>query len=128
MQCVRTPLHGILKMHQCASCCCCAGTCELAAALSPSAAVRTLDVNENGIGEKGAAALAEALQAGSQLRVLRLRGNAIGDAGAAALGHALATEPVLEELDVGHNDVGPIFLQCLSTTLHIICQCADSPS
>ena len=106
--------------------CYCAGSCELAAALTPSAPLRTLDMNENGIGEKGAAALAEALQAGSQLHVLRLRGNVIGDKGAAALGRALATEPVLEELDVGHNEVG---LLGRPPPPHICsARCAQSPA
>ena len=73
-----------------------------ALAASPAfAAIESLEVGENYLGDAGAAALARA----SHLRVLSLVRNQISDAGAAAI--LAGNMPKLERLDVSNNRLTP---------------------
>jgi hypothetical protein len=54
-----------------------------------------LDLGQNGIGDRGAAALAEALKLNTTLHELDLSGNAVDKDGAAALAEAIAENTML---------------------------------
>ena len=57
-----------------------------------------VSLDDNNIGDVGAAAIGEALKVNAVLNFLSLQGNSIGDVGAAAIGEALKVNAVLEEL------------------------------
>jgi hypothetical protein len=68
--------------------------------------IYSLNLANNGIGNRGAAALAEALKLNTHLARLDLSGNNIDKEGAAALAEALAVNTSLEALYINENYLG----------------------
>ena len=80
--------------------------------------LQTLGLNENGVGDAGAASLASALEKNATLQTLNLGGYetlcnlslkeapVMGDVGAALLASALEKNATLRTLDLGANGVG----------------------
>eukprot|EP00904_Undaria_pinnatifida_P003711 jgi/Undpi1/13340/HiC_scaffold_8.g02999.m1 len=76
---------------------------SIAAFVSSSARVETLDLSQNQIHIRGARYLAEALRCNGSLVSLLLGRNLIGDEGAELLATAIPHSPSLAELDVSSN-------------------------
>eukprot|EP01094_Clydonella_sp_ATCC50884_P017021 TRINITY_DN2893_c0_g1_i4.p2 TRINITY_DN2893_c0_g1~~TRINITY_DN2893_c0_g1_i4.p2 ORF type:complete len:131 (-),score=26.59 TRINITY_DN2893_c0_g1_i4:74-418(-) len=66
-----------------------------------------LDLEENNIGDGGAAHVADALRVNTSLKKLYLEGNNIGPEGAAQLADALRGNTSLKRLDLIENNIGP---------------------
>ena len=84
------------------------GFVEAFAAAGPSAALTVLDLSENAVACRGAAALAGALAAAGaecRLQQLDLGFNSVGDAGAAALAGVVSAAPALAALELEGNEV-----------------------
>lgn len=82
------------------------GAAAIAEALKSNTAVEKLWLNNNTIGDSGAAALAEALESNTALRWLFLQTNTIGDSGAAAIAESLKSNTALTMLYLNGNNIG----------------------
>ena len=78
----------------------------MAGAIKGNGALKELWLQDNKIGDAGAAALADALRVNGALKELYLDSNQIGDAGAAALADALRVNGALIDLRLGDNQIG----------------------
>jgi Leucine-rich repeat (LRR) protein len=68
--------------------------------------LRRLNISDNRIGHKGAAAVAKALAASPSLKVLNLAKNDLGEEGGTVIGEALASNTTLKELSLALNGIG----------------------
>jgi len=71
--------------------------------------LRSLNLSDNQIGEKGAGAVARVLAASPALRVLNLAKNDLGEEGGALIGEALAYNSTLRDLSLALNAIGNSF-------------------
>eukprot|EP00958_Prasinococcus_capsulatus_P015233 scaffold1621_cov350-Prasinococcus_capsulatus_cf.AAC.23 len=96
------------------------GACRMAEVLrSSKCQLRSLDLTENGLGNKGAVALAEALTSNAKgtLKTLRLGGNEVGESGGVALAEALNSNRTLSELFLeGNTMLGEKAIRALAET------------
>ncbi|KNC50469.1 ribonuclease inhibitor [Thecamonas trahens ATCC 50062] len=80
---------------------------QLGVALQANTSLTYLDLDDNGLGDRGIALLADGLFFNSgSLRELKLQFNDVGEAGAAALFKARNGRLSLSHLDLGHNALG----------------------
>jgi Ran GTPase-activating protein (RanGAP) involved in mRNA processing and transport len=80
------------------------GTIMFAKAI-PACTLEVLNLNQNSIGNTGAAAIATGLAQNTSIKTLYLEFNEIGTAGCAALAGALRQNTVLKELKLGFNQI-----------------------
>ena len=101
---------------------------SLAAYVTVSGSLTSLDLGENNIGPDGGAAVAKALKVNDSLTSLDLHNNTIGTKGGEAIAKALAVNGSLASLDVRNCDITGVGAQQLaavvlgSQTLHTFCQ------
>jgi Ran GTPase-activating protein (RanGAP) involved in mRNA processing and transport len=81
------------------------GASALADALTVNRSLRSLNLDDNPLGEKGIRPLADALTYNSSLRCLSVNYTECEDGGAAAFAHALAHGSSIIELDLGNCDI-----------------------
>lgn len=60
----------------------------------------------NEVARSGAIQISQGLRANAALRILDISDNGIGEVGASHMGYALTENQVLTELDLSHNNVG----------------------
>ena len=93
------------------------GALALAAAVRGSrSALRALNLSSNKIGDSGAAAVASLLAA-CPLEELTLSGNAIGDLGANSLAQAVQASATIQRLFLGDNNIGDAGADSLADAL-----------
>ena len=93
------------------------GALALAAAVrGPRSALRALNLSSNKIGDSGAAAVASLLAA-CPLDELTLSGNAIGDLGANSLAQAVQASATIQRLYLGDNNIGDAGADSLADAL-----------
>jgi len=85
--------------------------------LVTNAALETLDLTGNNIGDAGAEMLAVVLERNTALKELKLESNGIGSEGAAKLATALETNSALTTLDLKDNNIGDDGVSKLATAL-----------
>eukprot|EP00051_Salpingoeca_urceolata_P010535 m.128974 g.128974 ORF g.128974 m.128974 type:complete len:885 (-) comp16750_c0_seq8:1316-3970(-) len=77
----------------------------VAAFLGPSQSIRNVNLSENFLGDKEAAALAEAVAENTSLEQLNLSRNQLGETAGANFGRALQANSSLQELDLSWNNI-----------------------
>ena len=92
---------------------------NLAAILKINSGLRELNLEDNLIGDNGAACLSEALKVNNSLTKLDLSLNKIGDNGATCLSEALKVNNCLTELNLRYNGIGEKAKTCLSEALKV---------
>ena len=76
----------------------------MAETLKVNAALTSIDLSQNELGDVACAALAEALKVNTVLTSINLAGNKIGEAGGTALADALKVNASLSSIELDYND------------------------